>query len=84
MTEEDVAEVGQEEDRGIPREDVPEGLGAFQKTASQFAESAMALTAASIRMQMILLDEARAGMDELVEVFGGEVSDSTEGDDRGT
>lgn len=43
---------------------------AFEESMKQFAEGATALTAASIRMQMMMLEQAREMMGDFADAFG--------------
>ncbi|HSF94120.1 MAG TPA: hypothetical protein VLA52_03770 [Thermohalobaculum sp.] len=42
----------------------------FHGSLRQFAEGATALTAASIRLQMMMLEQARGMMGDMADVFG--------------
>ena len=43
---------------------------AFEESVKQFADGATALTAASIRVQMMMLEQAREMMGDFAEAFG--------------
>lgn len=45
--------------------DLPEQMQLFGKLATEFAESATTLVGVSVRMQMLMLEQARDGLSEM-------------------
>lgn len=59
-----------EEGAGAPRDGAESATHTeFEDSLRQFAEGATALTAASIRMQMMMLEQARGMMDDFATVM---------------
>lgn len=54
---------------GSDRDSDPDGRALFEQSLRQFAEGATALTAAAIRMQMMMLEQARGMMDDFTQTF---------------
>lgn len=55
------------EDPSPEPEDLTEQMREFGALASQFAESATAVMGIAIRMQMLMLEQAREGLDDLAD-----------------
>jgi len=66
-----------EEPAGKGRDSDPDGHAVFEQSMRQFADGATALTAASIRMQMMMLEQARGMMDDFTRTF----ADLNQGDE---
>jgi len=71
MTARSDADIGATEAEADDRTADAAAEAAFRESMQQFAEGATALTAASIRMQMMMLEQAREMMDDFAELFGG-------------
>ncbi len=57
----------------MSRQDVLNEMWAFRQISTQFAESASELVAISMRIQMLAMEDMRAGLGEVADIVSGSI-----------